>query len=101
LGQLGPPPVEWLKPTAEKYPQKVHPGQPLLPQLLKGLTQGLKLVVVLPSHSISPGRQGNGAATSKHGEWNGSFIPQVKPFLSPPLHRPRHGDFEVGIYSMP
>jgi hypothetical protein len=38
---------------AEKCPQEVHPGKPLLPHLLKVLTQVLQLVEILPSHSIS------------------------------------------------
>jgi hypothetical protein len=74
-----------------------RPGQP---QLLKGLAQGLQLAEVLPSHSIPPGRHGNGVATGKHREWSGSVIPQVKPFLLPPLHRPGHGDVEVRINFM-
>jgi hypothetical protein len=52
-----------LNSTTKKSPQEVHFGQPLLMQLLTFLTQGLQLVKVLPSHSISPGMQGNGAAT--------------------------------------
>jgi hypothetical protein len=50
---LGPPPQERFDLAAEKCSQKVHLGQPLLSQLLKGLAQGLQLVEVLPSHSIS------------------------------------------------
>jgi hypothetical protein len=46
----------------------VHPDQPLLPQALKGLAQGMQFAKVLPSHSNSPGRQGNRVATGKHGE---------------------------------
>jgi hypothetical protein len=53
---LGPPPLEQLDSVAKKCPQKVHLGQALLPQLLKGLVQGLQLAEVLPSHSISTGR---------------------------------------------
>jgi hypothetical protein len=66
-----------------------------------GLAQGLQHAEVLPSHSMSLGRQGNRAATSKHGEWIRGIIRQVKPLLLPPLHRLGHGDFEVRIYSMP
>jgi hypothetical protein len=65
---LGLPPLERLNLVAKKGPQEVHPGQLLLTQLLKVLAQGLQIVEVFPSHSISPGRQGNGAATSKHRE---------------------------------
>jgi hypothetical protein len=53
---------------AKKSPQEVRPGQPLLTQLLKVFAQGLQLVAVLPSHSISLGRQGKWAATGKHRE---------------------------------
>jgi hypothetical protein len=34
-------------------------------------------------------------------EQSKSIIPQVKPLLLPPLHRPGYREFEVGIYSMP
>jgi hypothetical protein len=47
---LSRPPLERLDPVAEKCPQKVHPSQPLLPQLLKGLAQRLQLAELLPSH---------------------------------------------------
>jgi hypothetical protein len=58
--RLGPPPLEGLDLTAQKCLKKVHPGQPLVPQLLKGLAQGMQLAEVPPSHSISPGRHGTG-----------------------------------------
>jgi hypothetical protein len=83
---LGSPLPWWLNPMAEKCLQKLHPSQPHLPQLLKGLVHGLKVVEVLPSHSIAPRMQGNRAATGKHREQSGSAIPQVKPLLLPPLH---------------
>jgi hypothetical protein len=47
---LDPPPPEWLDPVAEKCPQKVHPSQAFLQQLLKGLTQGLQLAEVIPGY---------------------------------------------------
>jgi hypothetical protein len=47
-------PLERSDPVAEKYSQEVHPYQPLLPQLLKGLVQCLQLAEVLPCHSIPP-----------------------------------------------
>jgi hypothetical protein len=79
----------------------VHPGQPLLPQLLEVLTQGLQLAEFLPSHSLSSGEQRNRAAVGKHWERSGSIVPQVKPFLMSPLHRSGHGDFNVRIYLVP
>jgi hypothetical protein len=79
----------------------VHPSQPILPQLLNVLTQGLQHAEVLPSHSLSLGRQGNRAITGKCWERGGGAVLQVKPFLPPRLHRSGHGDFKVGIYSMP
>jgi hypothetical protein len=97
---LSPLPLERLNLVAEKCLQEVHPGQPLLTQLLKILTQGLQLAEVLPSHSISPRRQGNGVGTGKRGEWSEGVVPQVKPLLLSPLHRSGHGDFKVGIYSV-
>jgi hypothetical protein len=63
--------------------------------------QGLYLAKVLPSHTLSPGRQGNRAITGKHRERGIIIIFQVKPFLPLPFHRPAHGDFKVRIYSMP
>jgi hypothetical protein len=98
---LGLSPSERLNPAGKKCPQEVCPSQSLLPQLLKGLTHGLELAEVHPSHSIPPRRKGNGAATSKHGERSGSVIHQVKPLLPPPLHQPRHGNVEVRINFMP
>jgi hypothetical protein len=56
---LGLSPLERLNPAAEKYPQEVHPYQPLLPQL-KGLTYELQLVEVLPSHPIPQEGRGIG-----------------------------------------
>jgi hypothetical protein len=52
---LGPLPLERLDPVAEKRLQEVHPGQPILPQMMKVLTQGMQLAEVL-SHSIFLGR---------------------------------------------
>jgi hypothetical protein len=70
-------------------------------QLVKVLAQGLQLAEVLPSHSMSSGRQGNGATNGKRREQSGGVIPQVKPLLLPPLHRSGCGEFKVGIYSVP
>jgi hypothetical protein len=57
---LGPMPPKRLNLVVEKCPQKVHPGQPLLLQLLKVLAQGLQLVEVLPSHPLSQEGRGMG-----------------------------------------
>jgi hypothetical protein len=77
---LGPQPPESLDLVDEKHLQEVHPDQPILPQLLKALTQGMQPTEVLLSHSIPPppahlGRQGKRATTDKHRERSGSFIP--------------------------
>jgi hypothetical protein len=40
-------------------------------------------------------------ATGKHWEWSRRVVPQVKPFLPPPLHQSEHGDFKVRIYPVP
>jgi hypothetical protein len=48
--------LERLDPMAKKYLQEVHPCQPLLLRLLKGLAHVLQLADVLPSHSIPLGR---------------------------------------------
>jgi hypothetical protein len=82
---LGPLPQEQLDLAAEKCPQKVHLGQPLLSQLLKGLAQGLQLAEVLPSHSISPRWQGSRAAIGKRVEWSRHIIPQVKQLFCHPF----------------
>jgi hypothetical protein len=52
---LSPSPSDRLESAAEKCPQKMHLSQPILPQLLKGLVQGLQLAEVLPYQVISPG----------------------------------------------
>jgi hypothetical protein len=62
---------------------------------------GLQLTEVLPNHPIPPRRKGNRADTGKHGEQCGRVVPQVKPLLPPPLHRPGHGDVEVRVNSIP
>jgi hypothetical protein len=98
---LGPTFSKWLFPVAEEHLQKVYPGQPLLPKLLNVLTQWLYLSRDLASCPLSPGRQGNRATTGKHRERGRIIIFQVKPFLPPPFHRPRHGDFKVRIYFVP
>jgi hypothetical protein len=51
---LGPPLPKRLDPMAKKCLQKVYPGQRLMPQLLKVLTQGLQLAEVLPSRPTLP-----------------------------------------------
>jgi hypothetical protein len=84
---IGPPPLERLDLVAEKHPHEVHPGEPILPQLLKVLAQEMQLAEVLLSHSIFLGRQGNGATTGKCRERSGSIVSHVKPLLPPPLHR--------------
>jgi hypothetical protein len=58
--------LAWLDLTAKKCPQEVSSYQPLLSQLLKGLTHKRQLAEVLPSYPIPPGRQGNGAAIGTH-----------------------------------
>jgi hypothetical protein len=40
--------LKWLDPTTEELLQEVSLGQPLMPQLLKVLMQGLYLAEVLP-----------------------------------------------------
>jgi hypothetical protein len=61
----------------------------------------MQLVEVLLRHSTSPGRQGNGVTIGKRRGRSESVVPQVKPLLSPPLHRSGHWDFKVGIYPVP
>jgi hypothetical protein len=60
----------------------------------------LQLAEVLPSHPLSPGRQGNRVTTSKHRERDRNIVLQVKLFLPPPLHRSGHADLKVRVYSM-
>jgi hypothetical protein len=49
---LGLSPSKQLDPANEKHLQEVRSYQPLLQQLLKGLTHELQLAKVLPSHPV-------------------------------------------------
>jgi hypothetical protein len=88
---------ERLDLPVEKHLQEVHPCEPLLPQLLKGLTHMLQLSEVLPSHPIPRGREGNGAATGKHGERRKGVVPHVKPFFATPFVNMGMGMSKYGL----
>jgi hypothetical protein len=92
---------KWQNLAGEEHSQGVNPGQPFPSQLLKVLTQGLYPVEVLPSRPCSPGGQGNGTTTKKHGERSGIIVLQEEPSFLPSLHRPGHGNLKVWIHPMP
>jgi hypothetical protein len=93
-------PLKRMDSATEECPQEVCPCQTLLPQLQKGLTHGMQLPKVLPSHPVPPRRLRNRVATHKHGERHGGIVPYVKPLLLLSLHRSGHGEVKVRVNSM-
>jgi hypothetical protein len=71
------------------------------PFISEAVLSQLQLAEVLPIHSISPRWQWNGAPIGKRREQSKGVVPQVKPLLPLHLHRSLHGDFKVGIHSVP